>query len=297
VEEPSIDPRSVIALRGWQSNIIRSIRAVSTSPAVDAILQRVRNVGRSQVDDRHQLGAYESRLFSQNGEAGILKEIFFRLGHGNRYFVEFGVGDGSECNSALLAQRYGWNGVYIEGAETLYESLRKRYEQREGIRCIRAMITAENICELFASASVPQEFDLLSIDVDGNDFWLWRELRNYRPRVVVVEYNAAYRPPVRWIMQYNPTHHWDGTTHFGASLTSFADLAREHGYALLGTDKNGVNAFFLRRDLLANSGFREVTPEEGYHLPRYGMTGVPHPYRPGPYLTVPAEVAVAPVVE
>ncbi|MGD1067429.1 MAG: hypothetical protein ABR975_11485, partial [Vulcanimicrobiaceae bacterium] len=204
MDEPTIDRRSVIALHGWQSRLIQLLRAVSTSPAVDTVLQRIRNRGQVRAGTGDQLAPFDLRIGSQNGEGGILKELFFRLGQGDRFFVEFGVGDGSECNTAALAGTYHWHGLYIEGASSLYEGLRQRYAVREDVRCVQAMITAENIAGLFAAAGVPTTFDLLSIDVDGNDWWLWRALRAYRPRVVVVEYNAAYVPPVRWIMQYDP---------------------------------------------------------------------------------------------
>lgn len=120
---------------------------------------------------------FESRTYSQNGEDGVIARLFEVLGATNRFFVEFGTGpDGRERNTRLLEEQ-GWQGLLMD---------RSAAERNPGIR--REFISAENINELFAKYGVPEEFDLLSIDVDGNDYWIWKALRDvYRPRVVVIE--------------------------------------------------------------------------------------------------------------
>jgi hypothetical protein len=143
------------------------------------------------------------------------------------------------------------------------------------------MVTRENIVELFRRFNVPAEFDLLSIDVDGNDYYLWETLTDFRPRVVVVEINPAYPPPQRWAITYNPLHSWRGDDYYGASLSTYTALAERLGYALLATDFNSVNAIFLRRDLLACTGFPAKRPEQAFHPPRYR-----HPHRDGPSLAL-----------
>ena len=133
---------------------------------------------------------------------------------------------------------------------------------------MQAFVDRDNIAGLFAANGVPADLDLLSIDIDGNDYWAWEALGEYRPSLVVIEYNPTYPPPVSWIMAYDPAHRWDGTTYQGASLTALTRLAGRRGYALLGTDRHGVHAFFLRDDLVAASGFRVKPPEEAYHFQR-----------------------------
>jgi hypothetical protein len=147
------------------------------------------------------------------------------------------------------------------------------------------LITAENIATIFDSHRVPDEFDLLSIDIDGNDYWVWRALRRFRPRVVVIEYNAAYAPPKRWVMAYNVDHRWDETTYYGASLTSLEFLGAELGYALVATDDAGVNAFFVRRDLVRPAYMAALTAEAAYHPPGFlgSSGGVGHVARSGPF--------------
>ena len=230
------------------------------------------------------INEFEHRVSSQNGEDGIIAEIFRRIGTTNRFFVEFGTQDGSVCNTAVLANA-GWRGVMLEGAADRYAGLAERYHGVPGVHTVFAFLTAENIVDTFERAGVPVEFDLLSIDVDGNDYWLWKALRPYRPRVVVIEYNAEYAPPTRWVMRYDPAHRWDKTTYYGASLASLEALGSELGYALVGTELTGVNAFFLRDDVAKTSRFRLLDAAHAYHAPGYwgihGQKG--HVPREGPF--------------
>jgi hypothetical protein len=184
------------------------------------------------------LNAYERKVYSQNGEDGILEELFHRIGTTNRFFVEFGVQDGSECNTRYLKDRNGWRGIWLDG-------------DGDGNDVQKAFITAENINGLFEQYRVPYEFDLLSIDIDGNDLWVWKALNDvYNPRVVVIEYNSTVP---RWksaSIAYDPSHVWDGTNYFGASLKALNKIATEKGYQLVCCDKRSVNAFFVRADVV-----------------------------------------------
>jgi len=222
---------------------------------------------------------YDRRVRSQNGEDGIVKELLFRIGAAERFVVEFGVESGVECNAAHWLLDYDWRGLLIEGDPGFAAAARARFAGRPVV-VHEAFVTAENIVPIFEQHAVPNAPDILSIDVDGNDYWLWAALASYRPRIVVIEYNAAYEPPRLWVMAYNPAHVWGRDTYYGASLESLAILGNQLGYALLGTDRNGVNAFFVRRDLLAASGFPEVTASRAYH-----RLFVNHPIGEGPYVT------------
>ena len=130
---------------------------------------------------------------------------------------------------------------------------------------VRAVIvTAENFTGILHEAGVPRDFDLLSLDIDGNDFWVWKAFTGFSPRVVAIEYNASVPPGQPWVMPYDPQYAWRGSRRFGASLAALAALGREKGYALVGCDSSGVNAFFVRRDLC---GAHFPAPEGGaaYH--------------------------------
>jgi len=223
-----------------------------------------RRLRKGPADD---INSYDRRVYSQNGEDGIIAEIFARVPPTRHYFAEFGAQDGMECNAANLARRRGWSGFMIEADPQTAQRLARNYRLLP-VHTVQAFVDRDNIAGLFQASGVPQDLDLLSIDIDGNDYWVWEALAIYRASLVVIEYNPTYPPPVRWIMSYNAEHRWDGTTYQGASLSSLAALAERLGYSLLGTDRNGVNAFFLRNDLVASAGFRIKTPEEAYHFQR-----------------------------
>lgn len=206
------------------------------------------------------LEPYERSWYSQNGEDGILQLIFHKIGTKSRFCVEFGVENGYQCNTRRLIERCGWTGLLMDGAE--YR------EYRLPVR--REYITAENVNAVFAKHAVPSEFDLLSIDVDGNDYWIWRAIEGYSPRVVVIEYNASVPLSESRTIPYDPQFRWDGTNYFGASLLALQRLGRAKGYTLIGCDSHGVNAFFVRDDEL--QGRFLVRPiESAYAPPRYGQ--------------------------
>ena len=234
----------------------------------------------------NDLRAFEKRVYSQNGEDGILAEIFRRIGTEARYFVEFGVETGAQCNCARLAIEEKWSGLFMEAHPPYYQELAERYRPYPGVHCLQQVITSANIEGLLAEQEVPRDFDLLSIDIDGNDYWVWAAIRDWRPRVVVIEYNACYPPPRRWVMRQNPDHRWDGTTYYGASLASLAALGEEKGYTLVGTDSNGVNAFFVRDDLAGPPRFLDPVTLYHYSPPRYGPYMGGHPPRSGPSVEV-----------
>jgi uncharacterized coiled-coil protein SlyX len=142
--------------------------------------------------------------------------------------------------------------------------------QNKPVAVRAAFVTTENINELLAEANVPPEFDLLSIDIDGNDYWIWQALTDYSPRAVIIEYNASFRPPRAWTMPYNPQHSWDGSNYYGVSLSALEKLGRQKGYRLVGCSSLGVNAFFVRADLVAGK-FPNAEAGARYHYrpPRY----------------------------
>jgi hypothetical protein len=195
----------------------------------------------------HGLGTFELRAFSQNGEDGVIAEILRRCGALDGYFVEFGAAQGVENNCAALADLLGWRGLFMEAGEREYAVLERKYRPSDRVATKRTLVTPENAEELFAAAGVPLEPELLSIDVDGEDYWIWTALERYRPLVVVIEYNSGLEPGRR-LMQPRGTGPWSGTSFFGASLAALESLGERKGYRLVHTDLTGSNAFFVRTD-------------------------------------------------
>ena len=207
------------------------------------------------------LNRFEKQIYCQNGEAGILEAIFRRIGTTNKFYVEFGSSfDGSECNTRFFREKRGWSGILMD-AEAALPIIGKEF------------VTAENINFLFEKYKVPGEFDLLSIDIDGNDYWVWKALRaEYSPRVVVIEYNANVPVNRSAVVEYDPHFRWDDTDYYGASLLALTELAATKGYSLLGCESRGINAFFVRNDLVKdNFALRDI--QEVYKPPRYEREG------------------------
>lgn len=222
---------------------------------------------------------FERKVHSQYGEDGIIAEIFRRIGTTSRLAVEFGIENGSECNTRDLIENHGWSAVLIDGSERHAAAAQSRFEGKP-VQVLERFLTTQNILTVFGEAGVPSEFDLLSIDVDGNDYWFWAELLTaYRPRVVVIEYNGRWPPPKRWVMPFNPDHRWDGSVYYGASLQSLADLGARHGYTLVACSAAGLNAFFVRSDVLGDHfPSAESGPRYHYAAPLYTL-GFGHPVR------------------
>jgi hypothetical protein len=245
-----------------------------------------------QVQDLHRcwqsgdLRCYEQRVFSQNGEDGIIKEILHRIGVKHGLFVEIGVEDGRECNCARLVREAGWSGVFLEAMPEMWANLQENYRAFPGVRCKQAAVTSRNIEQLLAAHDVPDDFDLLSIDIDGNDYWVWQAVQRWQPRVVVIEYNAAFPPPTRWVMEENVDHRWDGTNYYGASLTSLVLLGRQKGYTLVGTDSRGINAFFVRCELVSPEQFLDTALYYHYAPLNHPLLPNGHPHRSGPFVQI-----------
>ena len=241
-------------------------------------------------DNPKKLNRYEFKVFSQAGEDGIISEIFNRIGTTNKFFVEFGVGNGLENNSAYLLVK-GWQGYWIEGSDRFCQSIRQSFEDliaNQQLTLKNTFITAANIEDLFREGNVPTELDLLSIDIDGNDYWVWQAITNYRPRVVIVEYNAIYPPESSWVMQYNPSHQWKYKSHVGSSLKALEKLGHQQGYKLVGCSFSGVNAFFVREDLLADHFCSPFSAENHYEPARYFLCSqkAGHPRTFGKFKTI-----------
>jgi len=195
------------------------------------------------------LSASEVRVFSQNGEDGVLAEIFSRIGVEHRFFVEFGVEDGVQCNTRFLAEILGWSGVYFEADAEFFARLNSRLANRPDLKTIRSVISPDNVEALFADAGVPTEFDLLSIDIDGQDYWVWRAIEHFCPRVVVIEYNSSLPSEELLAEPLGRSDGWTKTEFFGSSLGAIRSLAENKGYRLVHTDLAGINAFFVREEL------------------------------------------------
>lgn len=210
------------------------------------------------------LSKYEKKVTSQNGEDGVIEAIFSYIGKRSTYYVEFGTQDGSECNTRCLRNK-GWKGLLMDGDF-----------QNSKINLHKEWITSENINSLFEKHHVPRQIDLLSIDIDYNDFYVWQAISRISPRVVVIEYNSTHLPHEDKVVLESPGGGWDGSNYFGASILALYNLGRSKGYSLVYAEKNGVNLFFVRDDVLqklaaSKKKFQHVNNVNAiYRPPGYG---------------------------
>ncbi len=183
---------------------------------------------------------HELKVYSQYGEDGLLLYLFSKVGATDHGFVEFGMGDGRECNTANLSINFGWSGLLMDCSPENVAAARDYYESKPGIkpsqiRIAQCLVTAENINGVLRQNDVQGEIDLLSIDIDGNDYWVWKAITVIQPRVVVAEYNASLGASRSVTVQYDPVFdryrkHASGWYH-GASLAALRKLAAKGIYA------------------------------------------------------------------
>jgi hypothetical protein len=215
----------------------------------------------------------EFSAHSQNGEDGILLFLFSLIGHGSKTAVEVCCGDAIECNAANLIINHGWNGLLFDGDQRLLAHGRNYYANSRSVfqfsrlppTLIDAHITAENVNDLIARHGITGDIDLLSLDMDGVDFWIWKAIEVVSPRVVILEYNNRFASDQSLTIPYDPAFriaeasiHADG--YFGASLPAFVKLAKDKGYRLVGANSPNTNAVFIKNGTGENY-FPEVAAE------------------------------------
>jgi hypothetical protein len=220
-----------------------------------------------------RLLAHGFRGYSQHDEDGMVQEIFKRIGVSNRVFVEFGVGDGTENNTVYLMMS-GWRGLWIDGSDANAAAIRARFSsfiQGGQLSFVQGFVDRDSINGTIEKTGHAGEIDLLSIDIDGNDYWVWEVMSIVKPRVVAIEYNSVFRPPVAVVAEYNRNFVWDGTSYYGASLQALEGLGARKGYALVGCSLSGINAFFVRQDLAGDKFCAPFTAENHFEPPRFGF--------------------------
>jgi hypothetical protein len=200
------------------------------------------------------LSEAEFRVFSQWGEDGILEWLAAHTDVPNTRFIEFGVETFREANCRFLMLNRNWRGLIMDGSEEAMLALRKQeLYWRHDLTAVPAFITAENINELIATNGFGGPLGLLSVDIDGNDYWVWNAITACEPALVACEVNPLFGDTAAVTVPYDPKFTRFGGHHsglyFGASLGALKHLAAQRGYEFLGTNSNGINAFFVKREL------------------------------------------------
>jgi hypothetical protein len=214
----------------------------------------------------------EFRVFSQWGEDGIIQALVSSIEIENKVFIEFGVQDYTESNTRFLLVNNNWSGLVFDSSlENINYIKQDKIYWQYNLKAECAFIDRENINELLTNNGITGDVGLLSVDIDGNDYWIWEAIHCIKPRIVICEYNGLLGYQRKVTVPYdksfsrNKAHF--SSLYYGASIAALSHLAETKGYALLGSNSAGNNLFFLRKDLV---GDRSVySPETAYIQPQF----------------------------
>jgi len=231
----------------------------------------LQNADRAPLKNLHDA---EFKVFSQNGEDGILQYLVREAGitQKEEVFVEFGVQNYAESNTRFLLQGDHWRGLIIDGSSEYMASVRQSdLYWRNDLTAIDAWIDRDNINQLIGDAGFSGEIGILSVDIDGNDYWVWEAIDVVRPVIVVIEWNSVFGSSHAVSIPYAADFDRAGAhyscLYWGASMRAFEQLAEKKGYALLGSNRIGNNLFFVRADRLGR--LKATTPQEAYVVSRF----------------------------
>ncbi|MBC7888323.1 MAG: hypothetical protein H7Z13_10585 [Ferruginibacter sp.] len=214
----------------------------------------------------------EFKVFSQWGDDGIINFLCSYLDIPNKVFIEFGVENYTECNTRLLLMNDNWSGLIMDGSAQHMQSVRnENIYWKYDLTALDKFVTKENINSILTENKITGEVGLLHIDIDGNDYWIWKEISVIDPIIVIVEYNSLFGFDHPWTIAYDPGFirtkaHYSNLL-YGTSLLSICDLAEEKGYSFIGCNSNGNNAYFVRKDKIKHIAVK--TPEAGYVLSKF----------------------------
>ena len=205
-------------------------------------------------------------VFSQFDEDGIIQFLISHVEIKNQTFVEFGVEHYEESNTRFLMINDNWQGMVMDGSQENVDYIKNdKISRKYDLQSYCEFITKENIDELILRTGFDQDLGLLSVDIDGNDYWVWEAIHSIRPRIVVAEYNSVFGlDPVS--TPYQPdfvrtkAHH--SNLYYGCSLSALTHLAGKKGYIFAGSNLRGNNAFFVRKDVAG--ALPQLTAQEGY---------------------------------
>lgn len=259
----------------WNGRVLRALKAPGNVERLMASLEQVKlNQGKllSRANlslNSTSLQDYEFKVFSQWGEDGIIQKLISTVEIKSKTFIEFGVEDFTESNCRFLMTNNNWSGFIMDGSAANIARIEdSQFYWAHELQAVQAFINRDNVNDLLKLSGFADDLAILSIDIDGIDYWVLEAIdQRFLPRILIVEYNAVFgcdrAISVPYDPQFNRTIHHYSNLYFGASLPAFAHLAGKRGYDLVGTNSAGGNAFFVRRDLM-NSSLRSLSAKDGY---------------------------------
>lgn len=221
----------------------------------------------NKYSDLEDFSEIEFSVFSQVGDDGIIQYLISKIDIENKFFIEFGVQNYIESNTRFLLMNNYWSGLIYDGSKENIDFIKSDYYYwKYNLKARNLFITQENINESFIEDNVPTEPGILHIDIDGNDYWIWKAINVISPVIVIMEYNSGFGSKQSLTVPYRAdferySAHYSGL-YFGASLQALCDLAEEKGYFFVGSSSYGLNAYFVRKDKIGD--LKPKTCQEGY---------------------------------
>lgn len=254
--------------------ISRVIKRYATLPArINRIQEALGRIEQRQVAQHGcDLPHAEFRVFSQWGEDGIIQYLIRHIPIEQSIFVEFGVENYTESNTRFLLINNQWAGLVIDGSVENIE-----YIKRDSIywacnlKAEHSFITRDNINDILTRNGVSGDIGLLSVDIDGNDYWVWQAIDSISPRIVVCEYNSHFGATAEVTIPYDPVFvreeaHFS-KIYYGASISALCSLGITKGYSLVASNSAGNNIFFVRNDLVGS--LPALSPANAYRRPQF----------------------------
>lgn len=262
------------------SKIIKKVRDIARLPndlhevsrRLDILQKAVGRIELKQQIEANDIQKHEFQVYSQWGEDGIIQFLLRKVKIEREIFVEFGVENYLESNTRFLLQNNNWAGLIIDSTmENIQYIKQDIIYWRHNLKVDCTFIDKDNINYILQKNGITGDIGLLSIDIDGNDYWIWEAINHISPRVVICEYNSLFGPHRKVVIPYNKSFirhavHSSGC-YYGASIAALTDLAKLKGYSLVGSNSQGVNLFFVRSDLAGS--LPTYSPEQAYVKARF----------------------------
>jgi hypothetical protein len=228
------------------------------------------------VGNRHSISSLfdvEFGVFSQFGDDGIIQWLIQHLELTNHTFIEFGVGDYQESNTRFLLMNNNWSGFIMDGSKSnIARVIRSDYFWKHDLTARSIFIDRENINSILKECHFGEEVGLLHIDLDGVDYWIWKQINVISPIILILEYNSVFGKEraitVPYVRDFHRTKAHFSNLYWGASLLALQHLSAQKGYSLVGSNSAGNNAYFVRTDKL-NTFVRQFSVDKGYVESRY----------------------------
>jgi hypothetical protein len=258
----------------WTRKARTAARSIATPYRIDDVLLTLGDIETrlQRMRPPESFDQAEFKIFSQFGEDGIIQYLLACVDIQEETFVEIGVESYQESNTRFLALHDNWSGLAIDGGSQHVEFIETSdIGWRTDVTAVQEFLTVDNINAVFEKYDFTGDIGLLSIDVDGVDYWLLKALTVVRPAILVMEYQSIFGPLKKLTVPYAADFHltrahWSNQ-YFGASISALTSLAEDRGYSLVGGTSNGLNAFFVRDDLMGD--LTAVRPEETWRASRF----------------------------